>query len=70
MTFRLAVTVNDADVMRERTYDYEVEFPRDTPIEQIEAHLRNMIVMLDRQAYANSDDDDDDDAWQEGPGAL
>lgn len=64
MTHRLSVTTNDAETMVERTYDYEVTFPDRTPIEQVEAHLKNMMQVLDEQAHQGEDDDEDAENWK------
>ena len=66
MTHRMSITTNDAGEMIERTYDYEVTFPDKTPMEQVEAHLKNMLQVLDEQAHEGSDDDEDAEKWKKG----
>lgn len=63
MTHRVTVTVNDGESMIERVYEYEVILPDKTPLEQVEAHLKNMLRTLDEQAAADTDEDDGD-AWK------
>jgi hypothetical protein len=64
MTHRVTVTVNDGESMIERVYEYEVSFADKVPLEQVEAHLKNMARMLDQQAAA--DTDEDDESWRAG----
>lgn len=53
----------------ERTYNYSVSLPDSTPLEQIEAHSKNMLRILDHQANesasSDEDDEDDGDAWKQ-----
>ena len=48
-----------------RTYKYSVELPEGTPLEQVEAHAKNINRILDEQANETEDDDgEDDEKWK------
>lgn len=53
----------------ERSYEYSITFPDTTPLEQIEAHNKSMLRILDTQANVENpkddDDDDDGDSWKQ-----
>lgn len=63
MQIELAVVTCGGDGS-ERTYNYSVSLPDATPLEQIEAHSKNMLRILDEQANeCGPDDGDDRDTW-------
>jgi len=69
MRIELSVVAESGDGSG-RTYDYAITLPDNTPLEQIEAHSKNMLRILDAQVNesASGDDDDDDkdaDKWKQ-----
>lgn len=67
MQVELSVSALDCDGV-ERRYKYKLAVS-DTPLEQVEAHAKSMLAILDAQANAFEDGDDDDegDAWKKQP---
>ena len=60
-THRLSVSTNDHGNMVKRVYAYEVNFEVCIPLEQVEAHAKNMLRILDEQANDDSPDGEDED---------
>lgn len=60
MTVRASVTTNQAEAKVERVYDYEIDLPAGTPLEQVEAHMQRMFRILDAQSQAEPDEDEDE----------
>ena len=51
----------------ERSYDYSVTIPDKTPLDQVEAHAKSMLRILDEQANEGEDDDAEDSGrWSAG----
>lgn len=70
MQIELSVSAMDCDGV-ERKYEYRLTVDK-MPVEQLEAHAKSMLAILDGQAntgYVNDDEDDegDGDGWKKPP---